>query len=126
MTLVEVLIALAVTTVALLGALAMVGMTIRSAAFSRSASEASTLAQAQLEALVSLPSVTASSPADGSSTTETQLDGNGMVNTTNGGYTRTTAWSSNNGLRVVTVSVAWVDGFAVTHQVSAARQKVPQ
>jgi len=127
MTLVEVLIALAVTMVALLGALATVGMTIRSSAFSRSATEASTLAQAQLEALVSLSNVTASNPVDNTTgTTEPPMDGNG-ISAANGNYTRTTAWSTtSDGRRQVTVTVAWVDGLNVTHQVIASRQKVPQ
>jgi prepilin-type N-terminal cleavage/methylation domain-containing protein len=128
MTLIEVMIALVVTTVALLGALATVGMTIRGAAFSRSATEASTLAQSQLEALVSWPNVTASSPADGTSTTETQLDGNGMSNPSTGGYTRTTTWStsSDGQRRLVTVTVSWVDGLNAAHAVTAVRQKDPQ
>jgi Tfp pilus assembly protein PilV len=126
MTLIEVLIALAVTMAALLGALATVGMTIRTSAFSRAATEASTLAQAQLEALVSLSNVTASNPVDNTSTTEPPMDGNGL-SAPNGNYTRTTAWSTTtDGRRQVTVTVAWVDGFNVTHQVMASRQKVPQ
>jgi prepilin-type N-terminal cleavage/methylation domain-containing protein len=128
MTLIEVLIALVVTTVGLLGALATVGVTIRSASFSRSATEASTLAQAQLEALVSWPGVTATNPPPGTTSTETQLDGNGMVNSTSGGYTRTTTWGTTGDgqRRLVTVTVTWIDGFNVTHQVTATRQKVPQ
>jgi prepilin-type N-terminal cleavage/methylation domain-containing protein len=126
MTLVEVMMAMVVTLVALMGALATVGMLIRGSAFSRSVTEASALAQSQLEALVSLPTVTASSPAN-ATTTETQLDGNGMVNSTSGLYTRATTWSTSpDGLRVVTVTVSWLDGQNATHQVTAARQKAPQ
>jgi Tfp pilus assembly protein PilV len=128
MTLIEVMIALLVTTVALLGALATVGMTIRGAAFSRSATEASVLVQSQLEALVSLPTVSASNPADGTTTTEAQLDGNGMTGAASGIYTRTTTWSttSDGQRRLVTVTVSWLDGLNVAHQVTAVRQKDPQ
>jgi Tfp pilus assembly protein PilV len=132
MTLIEVMIALLVTTVALLGALATVGVTIRGANFSRSATEASVLAQSKLEEMVSLPAatVTSSSPADGTTTIETQLDGSGMVNVTTGVYTRTTVWSTTTVpdalRRVVTVTVQWTDGAGTLHQVVAARQKDPQ
>ena len=127
MTLIEVMMAMIVTLVALMGALATVGMLIRGSAFSRSVTEASALAQSLLEALVSLPTVPASSPAAGT-TTETQLDGNGMVNSASGLYTRATTWStSSDGLcRVITVDVSWIDGLNVPHHVWAARQKAPQ
>ena len=79
MTLIEVMVALLVTTIALLGALATVGITVRGAAFSRSATEASVLVQSKLEQWVSLPAanVTTSSPADGTIITESCLDANG-------------------------------------------------
>jgi prepilin-type N-terminal cleavage/methylation domain-containing protein len=128
MTLVEVMIALVVTTVASAPSSATVGATIRGTSFSRNASEASALAQSQLEAAVSLPTVSASSPVDGTRTVESQLDGAGLVNPTLGAYTRTTSWSTTaDGLRrVVTVTVGWVDGLGGAHQVTAARQKDPQ
>lgn len=132
MTLVEVMIALLVTTVALCGALATVGATIHGATFSRSITEASVLAQSQLEAMVSLPpgTVTTTTPADGTTTIETQLDGNGIVNVTSGGYTRTTVWSTTTApdalRRLVTVTVQWADASGLPHQVVAARQKDPQ
>jgi prepilin-type N-terminal cleavage/methylation domain-containing protein len=132
LTLIEVMIALVVTTVALLGALATVGMTVRGAAFSRSTSEATVLVQSQLEALVSQTGVTATSPADGTQTIETQLDGNGMTNTVTGQYTRTTTWGTitdaTGQRRLVTVRVQWPDAIdsTKTHQVIAVRQKDPQ
>ncbi|MGZ3425606.1 MAG: type IV pilus modification PilV family protein, partial [Polyangia bacterium] len=113
MTLIEVMVALLVTTVALLGALATVGATIRGSLYSRNATEASVLVQSQLEAMVSMPSVTATSPANNSSTTETTLDGTGAVNSTAGVYTRVTSWSTTTDTlrRVVTVTVSWLDGM---------------
>jgi prepilin-type N-terminal cleavage/methylation domain-containing protein len=129
MTLIEVMIALLVTTVALLGALATVGVTIRGTNFSRVTTEASVLAQSQLETVVSLPTVTATSPAD-STTTESSLDANGMVSTSAGVYRRETIWSTANGLRVITVRVSWADAMDNSeqkrHYVMASRQKVPQ
>jgi Tfp pilus assembly protein PilV len=128
MTLVEVMMALLVTTVALLGALATLGATVRGTTFSRNATEASVLAQSQLETVVSWPTVTATSPADGTTTTENNLDSNGISTTSpNGAYTRATAWSStaDGQRRVVSVTVSWLDGMGGTHQVTAARQKDP-
>jgi Tfp pilus assembly protein PilV len=124
MTLIEVMVALLVTTVALLGALATVGATIRGSIFSRNATEASVLAQSQLEAMVSLPTVTTTNPANGT-TTEPTLDGTGAAGSI---YTRSTTWGpSSDGLRrVVTVTVSWQDGMNATHSVTGARQKDPQ
>lgn len=125
MTLVEVMIALLVTTVALLGALATVGVSIRGSSFSRNATEASVLAQSKLEQLVSLPAgTTGTLPAN---STETTLDANGNVVVT-GPYTRTTQWiASTDGLRrQVTVIVQWRDGLGASHEVRAARQQALQ
>ena len=47
LTLIEVMVALLVTTIALLGALATVGITVRGANFSRNATEASMLVQSE-------------------------------------------------------------------------------
>jgi Tfp pilus assembly protein PilV len=129
MTLIEVMVALLVTTVALLGALATVGATIRGGIFSRNATEASVLAQSQLETIVSMSaaSVTTSSPADNTITTENGLDGNGMTGS-GGGYTRETKWttSADGARRVITVKVGWLDGMNLPHYVYASRQKDPQ
>jgi prepilin-type N-terminal cleavage/methylation domain-containing protein len=126
MTLIEVMIALLVTTVALLGALATVGATIRGANFSRNATEASVLAQARLEAMVSLPAgtVTLSTPIDGDLPDET-LDALGNLGTI---YTRRTTWGTTPDKlrRTVTVTVTWKDGLGMPHKVVAARQKDPQ
>lgn len=121
MTLIEVLIALLVTTVALLGSLATVGVTVHGASFSRSATEASVLAQSKLEELVSLPQGAATDPLP-ANTTETTLDANGNVSAT-GPYTRTVTWSSitSGKQRQVLVEVDWNDAMGKSHGVLASR-----
>ena len=121
MTLIEVMIALLVTTIALLGALATVGMTVRGANFSRNTTEASALVQSQLESLVSLPTGT-SGGALPTTTSPVVIDGNGTVSAT-GIYTRTTTWTQTTTQRTVTVIVSWPDPIDATktHQVQATR-----
>ena len=127
LTLIEVMVALLVTTIALLGALATVGITVRGANFSRSATEASILAQSKLETKVSLlTGATGTLPAPEIET----LDANGavVIAGTAGAYTRTTAWTaSTDGLRrVCTVTVTWTDGLGTAHSVIAQRQQALQ
>lgn len=124
LTLIEVMVALLVTTVALLGALATVGITVRGANFSRSATEASILAQSALEANVSL--LTGATGTLPPNTSET-LDGNGTANVA-GIYTRTTEWSASADglLRICKVTVTWTDGLGSPHQVIAQRQQALQ
>src|SRR5262249_47236159 len=93
MTLIEVLVALLVSTVGLLGALALIATMMGGGTFGPSATEASVLAQSQVEYLVAQPTVTTSSPADGTTTIENTLDAFGNTVAT-GNYTRTTNWSS--------------------------------
>jgi len=126
LTLIEVMVALLVTTVALLGALATVGVTVRGANFSRNATEASVLVQSKLESLVSLPTGTSGgSLPSPPSQTETNLDANGNIDTVTGTgiYTRTTQWSQTTTQRTVVVIVSWPDPIIPTksHQVSASR-----
>lgn len=124
MTLLEVLIALGISSVGLLGALAMLGALMQGGAFSRSATEASILAQSRLEELVSLP--LASLPANGTVVTEAGLDPLGRLNT-GGTFSRVTTWGpSPDGMRrTITVSVAWNDGLGRPHAVTAARDRAP-
>ena len=125
LTLIEVMVALLITTVALLGALATVGITVRGANFSRSATEASILAQSALEANVSLlTGTTGTLPANPPAET---LDGNGTANV-GGIYTRTTEWSASADglLRICKVTVTWTDGLGSPHQVIAQRQQALQ
>jgi len=125
LTLIEVMVALLVTTVALLGALATVGVTVRGANFSRNTTEASVLAQAKLESLVSLPQGTSGGTLP-SNSTETGLDANGNTTTT-GIYTRTTTWTApTTTQRKVSVDVSWPDTIypldtTKAHHVIAAR-----
>jgi prepilin-type N-terminal cleavage/methylation domain-containing protein len=129
MTLVEVMVALLVTTVGLLGALASVGVTVRGANFSRNASEASVLVQSKLEQVISLPTGTTTGglPNNGQPTVETTLDANGIITTT-GPYTRTTQWFTVPGglQRLVQVQVDWRDGMNVQHSVVASRWEALQ
>jgi len=127
LTLIEVMVALLVTTIALLGALATVGITVRGANFSRSATEASILAQSKLETKVSLlTGATGTLPAFESETID--ANGNIVPTGTAGAYTRTTAWNaSTDGLRrVCTVKVMWTDGLGAQHWVYAQRQQALQ
>ena len=140
LTLIEVMVALLVTTIALLGALATVGVTVRGANFSRMATEASVLVQSKLEELVSTSAVnvTASTPADNTTITEPCLDANGIapIVTCSAGalaaypYQRETKWGTtttpDTGRRTVQVTVSWTDGNGNPHQVVATRLKDPQ
>jgi Tfp pilus assembly protein PilV len=134
LTLIEVMIALLVTTIALLGALATVGITIRGANFARTATEASVLAQSKLEQLVSLPQGTqgGSLPTGtGLVGIETPIDANGScTNTLPCIYTRKTTWTTSlDGIRrTCTVEVDWADPVnpSVTHSVFASRQQALQ
>jgi prepilin-type N-terminal cleavage/methylation domain-containing protein len=121
MTLIEVLVALLVTTVALLGALATVGVTVRGSSYSRSATEASTLAQSKLEQLVSLPTGTSTNlPA--SDTQGVVVDAYGNGNAPVRPYTVKTQWSLvNNQQRQVLVQVDWNDAQGKPHSIYASR-----
>jgi len=125
MTLVEVMVALLISTVGLLGALALVGVSTQGAAFSRAATEASVLAQSKLEAEVARVGVTMSSPAN-ATTTEASLDALGTASAT-GAYTRATTWgASTDGLRRrVTVDVSWLDSLGRSHTITASRERAP-
>jgi Tfp pilus assembly protein PilV len=127
MTLIEVMAALMLATVALLGALALLLSSTRGGVFARSLTEASTLVQSKLETVAARSSVTSSSPADGLESQETKLDAFGAVNTTAGQYTRTTVWSTQTigscTRRRATVTVTWSDAFGTPHTVTAWRER---
>jgi Tfp pilus assembly protein PilV len=122
LTLIEVRIALLVTTIALLGALATVGITVRGANFSRNATEASVLVQTKLESLVSLPQGTSGGSLPATTSPETTLDANGTSVPT-GIYTRTTKWTQTTSpaQRTCTVTVSWTDLTGSSHSVTASR-----
>jgi prepilin-type N-terminal cleavage/methylation domain-containing protein len=122
MTLIEVMVALLVTTIALLGALATVGITVRGASFSRNATEASVLAQSKLESLVSTLTGTSGGALPTVVAEAGLLDANGNAGT-GGVYTRTTTWSQTTLSRTCTVTVSWPDPIVPTntHSVTASR-----
>ena len=125
-TLIEVMIALVVSLVGLLGALGLTMSIMNGGTFSRYLTEASTLAQSRLEAINSQV-ITLTAPANGTVQTETTLDAYGNVVTATGQYTRTTTWgTTSDGLRrSIVVNVSWVDGANVTHNVSATEERIP-
>jgi prepilin-type N-terminal cleavage/methylation domain-containing protein len=127
MTLIEVMIALVITTVGLLGALAMIGSLYTGTVYNRSVTEALALAQSKIEQINSLP-VTLASPADGTVESEL-LDGLGNVasSLTQVAFTRKTTWGSNlaQQTRRVTVDVTWLDGGGRPHQVSMQGERIP-
>lgn len=124
MTLIEVMVALLIATVGLLGALAMVGTIIGGTSFSRAATEATVLAQAKIEQEQSRTDVTLAFPASGIESTENNLDAQGG---TTGIYTRITTWgASADGLRrTVSVRVDWFDPLKRPHYVTAQTERVP-
>jgi len=125
MTLVEVLAALLLTTVGLLGTLMMINIVIRGASFSRSVTEASVLAQSQLEAMVSLKTGTVGGALP-SNSGPTSVDANGVANA-NGPYSVTVTWSSpSSSFRVCTVLVTWIDAVGASHSLYAQRQQALQ
>jgi Tfp pilus assembly protein PilV len=124
MTLIEVMIALVVTTVGLLGALAMVGSLYVGSTFNRNVTEALTLAQSKIEQ-VNSQAVTLAAPADGIESTEI-LDAVGNPAGAPG-FTRTTTWATNAAqqTRRVTVTVTWTDGANKSHGVTLQSERIP-
>jgi prepilin-type N-terminal cleavage/methylation domain-containing protein len=124
-TLIEVMIALCVSVVGLLGGLALVLSLLSGGVFARRMTEASTLAQSKLE-VVNAQLVTATTPADGAVFTESTLDAFGAV-VAGGSYTRTTTWgTTGDGLRrSVVVTVSWLDATNRAHSVSATEERIP-
>jgi prepilin-type N-terminal cleavage/methylation domain-containing protein len=124
MTLIEVMIAMVVTTVGLLGALAMVGSLYVGSTYNRNVTEALTLAQSKIEQINS-QQVTMANPTDGLEPPES-LDPLG--NAAAGGiFTRSTLWSSNPAqqTRHIIVTVAWNDGSGRAHAISVQGERIP-
>jgi len=97
MTLVEILVALVVATIGLLGTLALLGSLFAGSIFARSVTEAMTLAQAKVEETNALSGVTVVAPLnppDGAQPVESGLDALGRAAVPAGPYTRTTTWST--------------------------------
>jgi prepilin-type N-terminal cleavage/methylation domain-containing protein len=127
-TLIEVMIALVISLVGLLGALGLTISIMNGGTFSRSMTEASTLVQSKLEA-VNSQVVTLTSPANGAVNPAECIDAFGTpVNATPcPQYTRLTTWGlTSDGLRrSVLVNVSWADGAGVRHNVSATEERIP-
>jgi prepilin-type N-terminal cleavage/methylation domain-containing protein len=127
MTLIEVMVALVVTTVGILGALAMISSLFVGATFNRNATEAMTLAQSTIEQVDS-QIITMSSPADGPAAAETGLDAYGVTGSgpTNI-FTRQLTWGTtlDNQRRSVNVVVSWNDGAGKAHQVVLTGERIP-
>jgi prepilin-type N-terminal cleavage/methylation domain-containing protein len=125
-TLIEVMMALGVSLVGLLGALALTLSMITGGVFARNMTEASTLAQAKLEAINSQV-VTLTSPVSSATpVTETTLDAYGNTVPT-GIYTRKTTWGvTSDGLRrSISVEVDWNDSAGLPHKVYATEERIP-
>jgi Tfp pilus assembly protein PilV len=125
MTMMEVMMAIIVATIGLLGSLAMMSLLFRTSTYSRNLSEAMALVQQKLEAEVSRGAITLTVPAS-ASTTESVMDGLG--NTAGAGpflYTRATTWSvSTDGKRrKIAVTVTFNDNAGIQHTVLAERER---
>lgn len=132
MTLIEVMVALLVATVGLLGALAMLGSVIGGASFSRRVTEASVLAQSKLEMEQGRTGITVVAPMNPPNSSPGQpfstetLDPSGQANGS-GVYTRNTFWSTSTDgqRRGITVVVTWLDGSANAHSVNVYGERIP-
>jgi prepilin-type N-terminal cleavage/methylation domain-containing protein len=127
-TLIEVLIALLVATVGLLGALALTGVLVRGAVYARNLSEASQLAQSKLEELVLVKPM----PIDGTTADPNNpMNAFGVKGAESALYTRAWTWSTyvdadtTGTRRVILVTVSWPDSAGFTHTITAERHRVP-
>jgi type IV pilus assembly protein PilV len=127
-TLIEVMIALVVSLVGLLGALGLTISLMNGGTFARSMTEASTLAQSKLEA-VSSQVITLTAPPNGPVSPSECLDayGTAVSGSPCPSYTRITTWGlTADGLRrSVSVEVDWTDGAGKVHTVSATEERIP-
>ncbi len=125
MTMMEVMMAIIVATIGLLGSLAMMSLLYRTSTYSRNLTEAMSLVQSKLELEVTRGGLTLTSPASGT-TTESPMTALG--DTTGGGpylFTRATTWSvSTDGKRrKVAVTVTFLDSAGIQHTVLAERER---
>jgi prepilin-type N-terminal cleavage/methylation domain-containing protein len=127
-TLIEVMIALVVSLVGLLGALGLTISIMTGGTFSRNMTEASTLVQSKLET-VNSQVITLTSPSNGLVSPTECLDayGNALSGSPCPQYTRLTTWGlTSDGLRrSVVVEVDWNDGASNLHSVSASAERIP-
>jgi len=127
LTLIEVLIALLIATVGLLGALAMLSTLMRGSAFSRNVSEASALVQSKIEEAQSLAGVSVAPPVPANGAiTESGLNAFGQV-AGGGMFSRVTTWgvSADAQRRTIQVTVSWADAGNQPHALSATAERIP-
>jgi hypothetical protein len=125
LTLIEVMMALVLATLGLLGNLMLMSVMLQGSSFTRDLTDATALVQAGLEAEVSRAAVTLSSPPNGT-TVSGALDSLGRTSQT-GPYTRSVTWglSSDGQRRLVTVTVNFTDPRGKVHSVTAQRERNP-
>jgi len=138
MTLIEVMVALIVASIGLLGTLALMGTIVRGGDYSRRVTEASVLLQYKLEEYTIKPYLNL--PGDGTlcSPAGTVLPDADTVNALaqspaglqpGQAYTRTTyvcTFTDATGTRRrVTTTVSWTDNFNRPHSITASRERVP-
>jgi Tfp pilus assembly protein PilV len=118
-TMIEVMIAMTLTAIAILGIMALYSTNVRAAGFSRHQTEASVLAESKVEDIRALP---AASPPTGSP--ETNI---GPIGPSSAGiYTRSWTEVIGTSYADVTVTVAWKDNDTGTHSiVMHARRNLP-
>ncbi|HJZ85674.1 MAG TPA: prepilin-type N-terminal cleavage/methylation domain-containing protein [Polyangia bacterium] len=120
MTLLEVLVALMISALGLLGMLALIGVVLRGSDFSRRVTESSLIAQTQLEQLVSVPRTQLAAQCTAK---------NGALWTGNGGVTTSVTYTiscniaSCNGLNCITIGVSWPDAAGRTHTITQQRAR---
>jgi prepilin-type N-terminal cleavage/methylation domain-containing protein len=130
MTLIEVMIALVVTTVGLLGALAMIGSLYSASSDNRHMTEALALAQSKVEEINAWV-VTAGVPADGPMPAETVNAYGQTPGPTDFQYTRQVTWKTTTtpalNTRHADVTVSWPSSSGITpHIVSAVVERAVQ
>jgi Tfp pilus assembly protein PilV len=116
---IEVMIAMTLTAIAILGIMALYSTNVRAGGFSRHQTEASVLAESKVEDIRGLP---ATSPPTGSP--ETNI---GPIGPTSAGiYTRSWTEVIGTSYADITVTVSWQDNDTGTHQIlMRARRNLP-
>ncbi len=126
-TLIEVMVALLIATVGLLGALAMIATIMRGSTFARNVSEASALLQSKVEEAQALAGVSLVPPVPANGTvTESGIDAFGR-SAPDGIFTRATTWgiTADNQRRTVAITVTWNDNGGQQHAISATAERIP-
>jgi Tfp pilus assembly protein PilV len=125
-TLVEVMMAMLIAMVGLLGLLAITLVMGRGSMYTRNLSEASLLVQTKIEEIQSQANVTVAPATPPNGATVEVLDNLGRV-VSGGQFTRTTTWSvSTDGLRrVIDVTVSFQDASGTTRSVMASTERIP-